>query len=242
MPRPARIRPLAGAFFVSVAGGGRLTAVEDLLAVVQRSLAAKIPVDDGERVALGRIAEALASLAAPFDREADPVHVTGSALVTGPRGVVLLKHRKLGIWVQPGGHLDPGETPWEAARRETEEETGLSVRLVDRSLLHVDVHPAGGHTHLDLRYLVTVVGDDTPRPPVGESQEVAWYSDDEALAVAAPGFAGLLTAWHQARMGSVGRAQTVEHREVADVQGEETSVEHECSGGDQIVGIVDPAV
>ena len=41
-----------------------------------------------------------------------------------PRGILLLVHRRLGIWLQPGGHVDPGETPWEAARRETVEETG----------------------------------------------------------------------------------------------------------------------
>jgi ADP-ribose pyrophosphatase YjhB (NUDIX family) len=39
--------------------------------------------------------------------------------------VVLHRHRVLGIWVQPGGHIDSGETPWDAAVRETAEETGL---------------------------------------------------------------------------------------------------------------------
>jgi 8-oxo-dGTP pyrophosphatase MutT (NUDIX family) len=171
--------------------------VADALDLVLASVSTRTPVDERERVALVRIAAALTALPAPFDRHADPVHVTGSALVTGPRGVVLLKHRRLGIWVQPGGHLDAGETPWEAAQREAEEETGLEVTLVGGphpALLHADVHPAGGHTHLDLRYHLTVIGDDTPRPPEGESQEVAWYSDDEALAVAGPGVAGLLAA------------------------------------------------
>ena len=88
--------------------------------------------------------------------DADPTHITGSALIVGPRGIVLLRHRRLGIWVQPGGHVDPGETPWDAARREAIEETGLPVRFLGTQpeLAHVDVHPGGrGHTHLDLRYL-----------------------------------------------------------------------------------------
>jgi 8-oxo-dGTP pyrophosphatase MutT (NUDIX family) len=41
--------------------------------------------------------------------------------------VVLHRHRVLGIWVQPGGHIDSGETPWDAAVRETAEETGQDV-------------------------------------------------------------------------------------------------------------------
>ena len=71
-------------------------------------------------------------LARPFDEHADPVHVTGSAFIVGPRGIVLLRHRRLGIWVQPGGHVDAGETPWDGARREAVEETGLPVRHLGR--------------------------------------------------------------------------------------------------------------
>ncbi len=87
--------------------------------------------------------------------------MTGSAIVVGPRGVVLLRHKRLGLWLQPGGHVDPGETPWQGALREAFEETGLDVRFAGSGdahvplLVHVDVHDGGrGHTHLDLRYLV----------------------------------------------------------------------------------------
>ena len=64
----------------------------------------------------------------PFDEDASPIHVTGSAIVTGERGVVLHLHKRLGIWLQPGGHIDSGETPWQAALHETREETGLPVK------------------------------------------------------------------------------------------------------------------
>ena len=161
----------------------------------------RVPVDEREAAAKKRFLIELERLERPFDRSADPVHVTGSGILAGPRGVLLLRHRLLGIWLQPGGHVDPGETPWEAARRETAEETGLTVRLAEIDgpsgaappLLHVDVHPAAhGHTHLDLRYRLVVEGDETPRPPEGESQEVAWYGWQDALAVADPGLVGLL--------------------------------------------------
>jgi 8-oxo-dGTP pyrophosphatase MutT (NUDIX family) len=169
-----------------------------LRATVIESVRARQPVDDRERDALATCLARLRDLPAPFDRAADPVHVTGSGIITGPDGVLLLEHRRLRIWVQPGGHLEDGETPWEAARRESIEETGLRLALVgggrdEPRLVHVDVHPsAGGHTHLDLRYALVVEGDTTPRPPAGESQEVRWYPWSEAIAVADPGLSGLL--------------------------------------------------
>jgi 8-oxo-dGTP pyrophosphatase MutT (NUDIX family) len=124
-------------------------------------------------------------LADPFSRAADPVHVTGSAIVTGPRGTVLHWHKRIGGWMQPGGHIDPGEAPWDAALRETREETGLPVRHPGNGplLLHLDAHEAGPHVHLDLRYLLHSTDDD-PAPPPGESQQVRWFSLAEALAVA----------------------------------------------------------
>jgi 8-oxo-dGTP pyrophosphatase MutT (NUDIX family) len=138
---------------------------------------------------------ALGRLPRPFDRDADLTHVTGSAVVIGPRGVLLHRHKRLGLWLQPGGHLEPGETPWAAARREAEEETGLrfAAWAAPPPLLHLDVHAGGrGHTHLDLRYLLEAGGDDTPQPPAGESQDVVWFSWPDAIAASDPGLAGLL--------------------------------------------------
>jgi 8-oxo-dGTP pyrophosphatase MutT (NUDIX family) len=127
----------------------------------------------------------LSRLANPFDRDADPVHVTASAILVGPRGTVLHWHKRLGGWMQPGGHVDTGETPWQAALRETQEETGLAARHPDGGpeLVHLDVHPAGPHVHLDLRYLLH--GEDAdPCPAPGESQQVRWFSLPDAIAVA----------------------------------------------------------
>jgi 8-oxo-dGTP pyrophosphatase MutT (NUDIX family) len=114
-------------------------------------------------------------------------------LVAGSRGVLLHRHKRLGLWLQPGGHIDAGEEPADAALREAREETGLDCAWTPRGreLVHVDVHPAAlGHTHLDLRYLAAADGD--PAPPAGESQAVRWFSWEEAIAIADPGLIGAL--------------------------------------------------
>jgi 8-oxo-dGTP pyrophosphatase MutT (NUDIX family) len=144
------------------------------------------PDDSRETNARVRILAELYRLAAPFDEDADPVHVTASAIVVGARGTVLHVHKRLGRWMQPGGHVEPGEWPWQAAVREAREETGLALAhpVGGPRLLHVDVHAAAkGHTHLDLRYLV-VGCDDDPTPLAGESPHARWYSWPEALAMA----------------------------------------------------------
>lgn len=170
---------------------------EQLRAQVRRQvLALPAPADLRERRSRLRLLEAVGRLPHPFARLAGPTHVTGSAIVVGPRGVVLHRHKRMGIWLQPGGHLEPGEAPWQAARREASEETGLALRHPPGGLrlVHVDVHRAPlCHVHLDLRY-VLLTADRDPCPPPGESQDVRWFSWAEALGVADAGLAGALRA------------------------------------------------
>lgn len=175
---------------MGASGDGQDGGPERLRALVAGHRAA----DAREQRAQRRFLAELARLEAPCDEHADPVHVTASAVVVGPRGTVLHRHRRLGIWLQPGGHVDPGEAPWQAARREAEEETGLAVSEPPGGpvLVNLDVHDAAlGHTHLDLRYLLTAADDD-PRPPPGESPDVRWCTWDEAAAMADEALAGAL--------------------------------------------------
>jgi 8-oxo-dGTP pyrophosphatase MutT (NUDIX family) len=181
-----------------VADGSASDEVNDQVLAAVR---ARAPVDAREQACIERFLTEFMRLPDPFSEHADSIHVTGSAFIVGPRGMVLHRHRVLGVWLQPGGHIDPGETPWEAALRESVEETGLAVSHPGGvpQLAHVDVHPGPrGHTHLDLRYLLDG-GDADPQPPPAESQDVAWFSWDAALATAASGMEGIIRALAAAR-------------------------------------------
>ena len=144
------------------------------------------PSSPRETSAKVRFLAELDRLTAPCDEHADVTHVTASGIVVGPRGTVLHLHKRLGIWMQPGGHVDAGEVPAEAAQREATEELGLAVEHPESGplLIHIDVHDAAhGHTHLDLRYLL-FGPDDDPHPPPGESPDARWFGWDEAMVLA----------------------------------------------------------
>lgn len=119
-----------------------------------------------------------------FYRELWPAHVTGSAWVVSPdrESVLMLHHRKLDQWFQPGGHADGDNDVLRVALRETSEETGLDparIRLIDDAVFDVDIHTilpsheAPRHEHIDIRFLVEI-DDRLPLPGSDEAHEVLW--------------------------------------------------------------------
>jgi 8-oxo-dGTP pyrophosphatase MutT (NUDIX family) len=128
----------------------------------------------------------------PWSR-ALPLHFTASALVVHPasRRVLLRWHPKLGLWLQVGGHGDPGERdPLEIALREAREETGLSdlVPWPDDRLRHAvlcSVRASGTepeHEHADLRYVFATEDPDAISPE-NEHAPLRWLTIDEARAL-----------------------------------------------------------
>lgn len=102
--------------------------------------------------------------------------------------LLMLYHDKLGMWLPPGGHIEPNELPDEAAVREVWEETGVEVELVGERALPVDyprqlIIPRGvqveriapGHEHVDFVYFARPVGDTRVAPGPGVSR-VGWYT------------------------------------------------------------------
>jgi len=122
-------------------------------------------------------------------------HFTGSGLVTDPTmtQVLLIHHKKLGKWLQLGGHADGNPSLNEVALRECEEESGLKhlafaceLRGSDSPIpFDLDIHRIPTrkgepeHLHYDVRFLL--VAD--PREPLllsEESNDLAWFSIADA--------------------------------------------------------------
>jgi 8-oxo-dGTP pyrophosphatase MutT (NUDIX family) len=167
------------------------------------------PADETEAADRDAIAAFVARHERPFDRAIPEGHLTGSAITVSADGgrVLLLHHRKLDRWLQPGGHGDPGETTGEeVALREALEESGIAGLALHPTAprpLDVDVHdiPARGsepaHQHLDLRYLVVAPAGAAVAPALAELHEIRWVAWDEAGALGPD--AGLRRALAKAR-------------------------------------------
>jgi 8-oxo-dGTP pyrophosphatase MutT (NUDIX family) len=140
-------------------------------------------VEDPHEAAM--VAETIAFVEANADclqRVCVPGHLTGSAWVIDPTRTrtLLTHHRKLGKWLQPGGHADGEENLLEVALREAREESGLTkLRVVSPDVFDVDRHwiPANGnvpgHYHFDVRFLLEA----DPAEPLtvsDESHDLAW--------------------------------------------------------------------
>lgn len=112
---------------------------------------------------------------------------TVAVFVVSQGHVILHPHRRLGIWLPPGGHIEPDELPDEAARREVLEEAGIEVVLVGGRGLPVDypgqpvqlVRPEGiqlesigpGHEHIDLIYFARPLDTISVLPSLREGME-----------------------------------------------------------------------
>jgi len=124
----------------------------------------------------------------PFVRERLDGHFTASAWLVraDARRVLLTHHRKLGRWLQLGGHADGERDLVAVALREAEEESGLRGLTISPAIFDLDRHwipergQEPGHWHYDVRYLVRA-GADEAFVVSTESLALAWR-DITALA------------------------------------------------------------
>ncbi|MCP1382313.1 NUDIX hydrolase [Runella salmonicolor] len=132
-----------------------------------------------------------------FERWLQIGHVTGSAWIVDETqtSALLMHHRKLDKWFQPGGHADGESDILKVALKEAQEETGLEdIRILSTQIFDVDVHliPANAkdpaHYHYDIRFLFQ---SDSQKPLLinNESKDLAWvklpdiqrYNDSDSI-------------------------------------------------------------
>ena len=96
-----------------------------------------------------------------------------------------------GFWTLPGGGLEFGEGPQEAALREVEEETGLLGHITGAPSIHSDTgewpFSAGPVTYHTVRFVypMEIVGGTERREVDGSTDEIGWFTRDELDAMAA---------------------------------------------------------
>lgn len=126
-----------------------------------------------------------------FDRRLPGGHVTGSSWVVNPSRthVLMLHHRKLDMWLQPGGHADNEPDMQTVVLKETAEETGLEptqIRLFGDRIFDVDIHviyPSEHdprHVHYDIRFLAEI-DDRIPIHGNDESFDIRWVPLQQVL-------------------------------------------------------------
>lgn len=120
-------------------------------------------------------------------------HFTVAVFVVWRGHVLLHRHAKLGMWLPPGGHIEPSELPDDAAVREVLEETGVSIQLRGNAGLPIEyprqlMQPAGiqlediapGHQHIDLIYFAEPLPNgDRIDPNHVNAVQAGWYSLNE---------------------------------------------------------------
>jgi len=125
-------------------------------------------------------------------------HFTSSALIIHNNKVLLIYHKKLDVWLYPGGHVEENENPDETLIREVKEETGLNVEIVsnkdesladkenDVSSLHIPFailcELVGDHYHNDLIYICKIKDREIKlKQNSEESDNIEFFSYNETV-------------------------------------------------------------
>lgn len=160
---------------------------------VQKQLLMYKPKDMVDEAIVGLFQDFFDETKDVFNRENyDPGHLTSSAFIVNKERThcVLMNHKKLNKWLQPGGHIEHKMSPLKSAQKEALEETGLKSATPTGKIHNIDAHvfPEKAdknqpeHMHYDITYLFEA---DLNEEPVQneESNGVRWFTLDEAYKV-----------------------------------------------------------
>ena len=144
------------------------------------------PSSDYEKQCKKQMMEFICNNPDCFKRELLEGHITFSAWVLSPdfSRALMLHHKKLDKWLQPGGHADGEINPVEGALKEAREETGISrIKALSRSIFDIDIHEiptykeTPAHLHYDVRILVQAQSNRCNKN--SESNELCWALPEE---------------------------------------------------------------
>ena len=125
-----------------------------------------------------------------LERSCEEGHLTASTIVldAARARVLLMDHRKLGKWLQMGGHADGEGDLAAVALSEAEDESGITGLALLAGPVDLDVHLIEGvdgeqaHLHLDVRY-AAVAPPGAVAAGNAESREVRWFTLDELVSL-----------------------------------------------------------
>lgn len=123
-----------------------------------------------------------------------PKHFVATALMVRDGRILLIHHKKIGLWLPPGGHIEDREDPIAALRREVREETGLELEVLSDSVdprasnevvqvlplphhIQIERMADGPHDHIDLVYLCWVQPGEARRNE--ESLGIRWFTRED---------------------------------------------------------------
>jgi 8-oxo-dGTP pyrophosphatase MutT (NUDIX family) len=121
-----------------------------------------------------------------FERHLEIGHITASAFIIDPncKKVLLIHHKKLNKWLQPGGHCDGETDTLSVALKEVSEETGLVIENLGQEIFDLDIHTIPTHKdipqheHFDVRYLL-IADSNIPLVQNHETNQLKWIDLDE---------------------------------------------------------------
>ena len=123
-----------------------------------------------------------------FSRTNHHGHFTGSAWIINPdkSKILMTHHKKIGKWLQLGGHADGESDLLKVSQREAIEESGINNFVtISNEIFDMDIHeipPIGSdpkHLHYDIRFLLQADPDKESLIISNESHDVAWIPLDK---------------------------------------------------------------
>ena len=123
-----------------------------------------------------------------------PIEYVATAVIVDNGKILLVHHKKLNMWLPPGGHIEKGELPSECVIREVKEETGFDIEIVNRSMERLSAtipqpvpnwmqleNIQGTHWHFDFIFLCRIKGGSLQKS--SESNDIMFMGRDEIVSL-----------------------------------------------------------